>query len=152
MDLCGEIPYENLNGMINPAVPHGRGRTIKGAFYSKFESATLKKMFELISATSSGEHETIFIIEYHSVSKLLSVPANETAFVRKDAGNIIFIDSWKTDTPENTTIGRANTKELSNIVVESQRALVGDNNQGYGNYGKLSRTFLRAQVTDTGSR
>ncbi|KII95942.1 hypothetical protein PLICRDRAFT_34892 [Plicaturopsis crispa FD-325 SS-3] len=137
-DHSGELPYEKLNGMQNPGVPHGYASYMKGVFQLAPDPASIRvaRARALAILASHPEFKEVnLLFEYFSLAKINSFPENGTAFRRGPAGNVLILLKWEGRSAETQTKAREFAQELAGIIVQGQTELLGKGaSVGYGNY------------------
>ncbi|PSR79946.1 hypothetical protein PHLCEN_2v6847 [Hermanssonia centrifuga] len=129
VDMSKEIPFEELNSMLNANAVPGRNYYMKGALLSKspLEDLSLSILTRVVQASSSGELTTFVGLEYFPHGKINSVPADATPYRRDLTGGVAIIVSWDDDTPEKSKRAAKEAREIA--------SLIGPEGEGYGNYG-----------------
>jgi hypothetical protein len=84
----------------------------------------------------SEVHPVVFF-EYFPFKKIQSVPNGTCAFQRPEFNHGIVLSTWKNNTPENLTLARSIGRDIASIVAIGQQEYIGQDVQGYGNYGTL---------------
>ncbi|KAJ3478120.1 hypothetical protein NLI96_g9981 [Meripilus lineatus] len=138
-DLTGEIPYENLNGMMLEIATPGLNYYMKGyTLQPQLAKDLIPKVLSRITELSSdGIHNYIAVLlEFVSQSKINSVPKDATPYPRTLTGNAVVVIQWdKLDTPEKLRLAKHAAQEVTKLMPE------GD---GYSNYSCEATTTTEA--------
>jgi len=129
---AGEMPYEQLNGVQNAQLQHGDAHYMKGVTQTKLPVDAFQSILDLVVPVSpkEGEPELAVIAEYHGLKKMLSVPAEATAFRRVPGNNVLLLATWKKLNQENTKLAHDGIKSLADLIASSNTG----RSTGYGNY------------------
>ncbi|TCD62945.1 hypothetical protein EIP91_006208 [Steccherinum ochraceum] len=128
MDHCGNVPYEQVNGITNPLADWGRNYYFKGVLLSKKPSDDVNpKVFdEVIKAVSSSpDHMAATVLEYFPHNKINSLPADSAPYRRDLTGNTLIIVQWQDDTPEKSRKAKEIVYAVADVLPKGE---------GYGNY------------------
>ncbi|KAI0356536.1 FAD-binding domain-containing protein [Trametes cingulata] len=131
VDMCKEIPYEELNAMQNHITAPGQNVYMKGAFApKKFPRALMPKVFRRVAELSEPEGYFVGILmEYFPLHKANSVPDDATAYRRALPPNVLCAIYAKKDGEEALNYARDAARELIGLFADRP-----DDNMGYGNY------------------
>ncbi|TDL29770.1 FAD-binding domain-containing protein [Rickenella mellea] len=139
MDMCREIPYEELNSMLhtqNTFATPGRNAYMRGVVWREPRIDTFAAELEKVTEFSAdGTYQVTVLFEYFQLAKVNSRGPDATAFrSRGPQLNVLCVAYWVNDTPEKSAKGRAIAHELNNIVesFESEQPLEHENS-GYTN-------------------
>jgi len=105
---------------------------MKGVTQSKLPVEAFQALLDLVVPPSpkEGEPELAVIAEYHSLQKMLSVPAGTTAFRRVTGNNVLLLSTWKKESQENTKLAYDGIRSLVDLIASSDTG----GSTGYGNY------------------
>ncbi|THH20032.1 hypothetical protein EUX98_g8659 [Antrodiella citrinella] len=124
-DWTGEIPYEQLNSMMNPiAVPEAHHSCKKVPFGDKPSQQfnhNIRKAF--VDISSSTDYYVALLQVYIPRSKINSVPADATPCRRDLPGESIAHVQWKDDTPEKSQGARAVCQTLVTVLSHGGRSV-----------------------------
>lgn len=134
LDDTREIPYEQLNALLNDVFFHGqymywRTTSQKSPHY---ETAA-KLLTEVDRIASETTLKPSIMFEYHHVGKLMSVPTSSTPFRRQPTHTVICSFRWDKDTPGNLDIARESSAKFIEIVKEGQPGVTESQSLGYSN-------------------
>ncbi|CAA7266220.1 unnamed protein product [Cyclocybe aegerita] len=139
-DASKEMPYENLNTLINPMADHGHGQYMKGVMIQEFHQSTVTKIHQRLAemyAESAGAFRMSVLYQLFAHDKVDAIPQETTAFRReKGITNALVLFDWDHD-PQNdrTDQARKYVHELCELALEGQP---GETKQGekigYSNY------------------
>ncbi|OCB90853.1 FAD-binding domain-containing protein [Sanghuangporus baumii] len=148
LDLCpvdttGEVQYEQMNGLQNDKVPHGRDYYFEGVVQKRYSASIAKKV--------DNNLIEVEITDFYSPfqGKVNSVADNAMAFnLRGAESNIFTITAWDDDSQEAAARGKEATYAVTDTVSSSEGRIVGSK-RSYGNYigdeklnaERLKRTF-----------
>jgi len=127
-DTAKEIPYEQVNAMLNPMAEWGANYYFKGALLSPKPSQDLiahkQQRFGTIAAASPGFTITM-MHEYFPHGKINSFPSNAAPYRRDLNGNMLVVVTWKDDSPESSL----KAKEIAHACTD-----MAPPGEAYGNY------------------
>ncbi|KZP07477.1 hypothetical protein FIBSPDRAFT_1052937 [Athelia psychrophila] len=135
-DTSKEIPYEELNALHNPQLPHGRCTYMKGVKWTKprLEVAS-KVMDEVIELSAKRLDMTMScLFEYFGLKQVCSVPDDATASIRSPYFNVLNIIRWDENTEENAVFSRNASRKVTDIAISGNVELEDKASGGYGNY------------------
>jgi hypothetical protein len=120
---------------------------MKGIRITKPHFEVVEKAFEtLIRLTEDRPDITVScMFEYHSLSKICSVPNDATAFIRVPYPNTLNIFRWTEDTDENLNFVREASREITDILAKGNG---GAEIARYGNYGVLFTKSMKVNAGD----
>jgi hypothetical protein len=136
-DMCAEVPYEGVNGLNNPMVPHGFNRYTKSIFISRSQKEATPKIVERWQALSGDNSPVQFMVfhEYFVGKKISSVPSDATAFFhRQKTSHALCLVTWKENTPENFQLARKGSRQLVEPSADAENTSL---EICYGNYCKM---------------
>ncbi|TCD60114.1 hypothetical protein EIP91_010702 [Steccherinum ochraceum] len=127
VDMATEIPYENLNGILNAFSDHGANYFMKGTVLDKKPSLEMtQEMFDKVMSLSKvGEMSAMIAFEYVSHAKVHKVSPDETPYNRTLPGNGIIIIKWEDDDPKKYKIARDAAHAIADLTPKGE---------AYGNY------------------
>jgi hypothetical protein len=107
---------------------------MKGVTQTKLPVEAFQSILDLVVPVSKKEDEPelAVIAEYHGLKKMLSVPAEATAFRRVPGNNILLLATWKKQNQENTKLAYDGIKSVVDLIASSDTG----GSTGYGNYSK----------------
>ncbi|KAF8055232.1 hypothetical protein FPV67DRAFT_872584 [Lyophyllum atratum] len=129
-DTSKEMPYEELNALLNFAVYHGQGVYFKAVAQYRPEYPPIAKAFEGVVNSSDSNFKTSITYEYFPLAKINSVHKDETAFRRDRTPAVLVAAFWKEDSEEMTERARGVVRGLARIVTADQPEL----DLGYSNH------------------
>ncbi|KZP17094.1 FAD-binding domain-containing protein [Athelia psychrophila] len=138
-DTTKEIPYEELNALTNPSVPHGRCTYMKGVRWTKPRFEIISKVMDEVVklSTERPDLEMSCIFEFFGLKKACSVPNDATACIRSPYCNVLNILRWDENTEENLVFARDASRKVTDIAISGNVELEDKASAGYGNYGKF---------------
>ncbi|TFK28951.1 FAD-binding domain-containing protein [Coprinopsis marcescibilis] len=121
-DGAKEIPYEQLNGLQNAMVDHGRCYYLKGTTQ---KTPNVTSMSDILVKLAQGAQEGHFapaaLHEYFNLDKVNTVSDSVTAFRRGLDPGVLIVLSWDSDvSAEKTDKARAFANEIVEIVARGQ--------------------------------
>ena len=134
--MTKERPYEELNTLINPQVPHGNCYYLKGSSHTTPDEDLMGQVIgKAVEISNGGKFRPGVLFEYFSLEKVNSVPVPATAFRRDLTSNILMQLIWDGKYPERTGEARVVMKDMVDMVLTAQ-GMLGDGAQtAYTNYG-----------------
>ncbi|KAF5378483.1 hypothetical protein D9615_007138 [Tricholomella constricta] len=147
-DSTKEMPYEEINTLVNPLAFHGQGIYMKGSAHREPNYQSIAKAYEIVEQVSSPEFKMNIIFEYFPLGKITSVPPGTTAFRRDPTPAALVIGFWQENTEANTERARALAHELSRIVTGDQTGVTATQKMGYSNYDAEAVTGEKEAVPD----
>jgi hypothetical protein len=107
---------------------------MKGVTQTKLPVKAFQSILDLVVPVSAQEDEPdlAVIAEYHGLKKMLSVPAETTAFRRLPGNNVLLLATWKKLNQENSKLASDGIKSLVDLIGSSDTGA----STGYGNYSK----------------
>lgn len=150
LNTTAEIPYPELNAMINPANTHGERKIFKGAsFVAPLDPAFFQSVFDdyVHFLTEIPGVSATIIFEYVTTDKICTVPHSATAFANRGPyQNALICPRW-TDAMHDQAC-KAWVKEMAGKFVEEtkrgksedeKKKIEAEGVKQYGNYdSKLS--------------
>ncbi|KAL5487869.1 hypothetical protein ACEPAI_5977 [Sanghuangporus weigelae] len=139
LDLCpidttGEVPYEQMNGLQNDKVPHGRNYYFQGVVQKQYSASIAKKAYERMCEVSSEDLIVSLVFEFYPLQKVNSVADNAMAFnLRGAESNIFTITAWDDDSQEAAERGKEATYAVTDVVSNTECRTAGSK-RSYGNY------------------
>ncbi|KAI9465877.1 FAD-binding domain-containing protein [Lactarius psammicola] len=135
MDTCKEIPFEELNGLQNFNVPHGKNYYMKGVFSSGLQADVADKLVSRLPQLSAESGVNFFVVhECVPTNKILAVPNHATAHIRGPRINILILATWDSKDTNILDTVRDAANELGRILVQAEKIIPESLNVGYGNY------------------
>ncbi|ETW78593.1 hypothetical protein HETIRDRAFT_419847 [Heterobasidion irregulare TC 32-1] len=135
VDLCKEIPYEELNTLQNDGVAPGSNYYMKSVFVSGPQPDVAEDILShLDTLTEKHKLRVIFIYEFFPVNKVLSVPTEATAYVRRPRLSTMVLVRWDNDGSDKLADVRLAATELTNLALSAENKVPPAENTGYGNY------------------
>ncbi|KAF8592488.1 FAD-binding domain-containing protein [Ramaria rubella] len=140
-DFASEVPYENLNGLQNQNLVHGRNAYMASDFISYDH-----EVFEYVTSASSVHptHSTLppFDVlvgyEFMPLGKICAVPADAMAYrSRGPQPNVALLVFWDKEEQDGSGLQHARgfCKELAKVIEATEERQPYENeNEGYGNY------------------
>ncbi|KAG6854176.1 hypothetical protein C0991_009828 [Blastosporella zonata] len=148
LDDTKEIPYEELNDMLNPKFFHGQCVYFKGLAHSKPEYKVASKAFEKIISGSDSELNMTVGYEYFPLGKIGAQPKDKTAFRRDPTPSVVIAGIWKEDSPAATERAKHIVHELAAIITGGYSDLTRAQRCGYSNYDNEAVTGEKEAVPD----
>jgi hypothetical protein len=147
--MTKERPYEELNTLTNPQVPHGNCYYLKGSSHTTpSEDLMAQVVGKAAEISNAGKFRSAFLFEYFSLEKVNSVPVSATAFRRDLSSNILMQLVWDGKYPERTGEARVVMKDMVDIVLKAQGMLNQGAQTAYTNYGHGKSTKVPALSGD----
>ncbi|KAI0294635.1 FAD-binding domain-containing protein [Multifurca ochricompacta] len=138
VDGAREIPFEQLNGIMNETFAHGYGYYLKSVFQSSPRAHVVKSVFEKITqlnAAPGNEIEHGYLFEYVPHHTVMTLPENATSHLRSHRGMTGSALKWTNNTPAVEQAAKKAARELTDIVaIAEAQASDGKSNSGYGNF------------------
>ncbi|KAG5643862.1 hypothetical protein DXG03_009546 [Asterophora parasitica] len=147
-DLTKEVPYEELNALLNPILFHGQGIYQKGFAHQKPHYQSTAEAYEKVIDVSTPDFTINLVFEYFPLKKITSVPFGTTAFRRDATPGVLVLGVWKEDSEANTERARTVASELAQIITSAQRGMTEAQSFGYGNYDAEGVTGEKETVPD----
>ncbi|KAJ3507216.1 hypothetical protein NLJ89_g6437 [Agrocybe chaxingu] len=139
-DASKEMPYENLNTLINPMADHGQGQYMKGVMVKELQLPTITKIHKRLTemhAESEGAFRMSVLYQLFAHDKVDAIAQETTAFRReKGITNALVLFDWDHD-PQNdrTDQARKYVHELCELALEGQPGKTKQGGKiGYSNY------------------
>ncbi|KAI0052753.1 FAD-binding domain-containing protein [Auriscalpium vulgare] len=133
MDMSREIPYEELNGLQNHLMPHGRNYYMKGIYTSGPSVPVSEELLQRVAALSAAHGITLFLaFEFFPTGKILTIPNDATAHIRGARVSTLIFSAW--DDGDKLPAVRASANELMDVILKGETKLSERENTGYGNY------------------
>ncbi|EAU82727.1 FAD binding domain-containing protein [Coprinopsis cinerea okayama7 len=119
VDGTKEIPYEKLNAILTPMVPHGKGRYLRAIGHKEPDlTSTLLFLQKASEITKQGTFKLLALHEYRSNAKINSVPMEGTAFRRTPAQSIFFFATWDKPTGDQTELSKKARQLIDEAINE----------------------------------
>lgn len=138
VNLTREMPYKEVNAMLNNVSTHGDRKTQKGAAFTiplsnKLSQQILEGYLKMITEIPDAV-KTIILFEFFSQKQVNKVPQTAMSFAnRGEHYNILFSTRWVGE--QNDSPCREWTRHMAQMVVQSQEVeRSGDGVGQYGNY------------------
>lgn len=115
---------------------HGSNYYLKSVFQSGPRPDVVKSVFNRVCELNSAPGNDMqhnYLFEYIPHRAVLAVPEDGTAFLRSPRCKTLCLVKWAQKSPSNKDAARRAARELTNIVVEVEAQVSGENNSGYGN-------------------
>lgn len=141
VDLTREMPYRDVNAMLNTVSTHGDRKTQKGSAYTVPLSLTLAedllREYSAFVTNNPDAVKTIILMEFFSQRQVNKVDQSAMAFAnRGEHYNILFSTRWVR--PQNDKLCRDWTRRVAQKVNDAFHQQPGVGVGEYGNYdGKL---------------
>ncbi|KAJ3554252.1 hypothetical protein NP233_g12461 [Leucocoprinus birnbaumii] len=151
VDLAKEIPYEVLNSLQNPMVPHGNGVYWKGVAHDGPVFEPIAKAHEKVVEIIKGRTFMVnTIYEWIPLKKINSFPASEAAYRRSHSPNCLIIVGWlgKTNLAAKVDEARPLAYQIAACVAGGELNLKDSKSQGYTNYDPEGITGDKDEVKD----
>lgn len=98
----------------------------------------------MVELTEGSKVRILMNFEYFPMDKVMSVPAEETAFLRKRFGNVLSIVRWDDNTIENFEFARSASHQLTGIATKANSEVTDPH--FYSNYGESIRDKCQYQA------
>ncbi|EJD01261.1 FAD-binding domain-containing protein [Fomitiporia mediterranea MF3/22] len=117
VDHTSEIPYENMNALMNHVVHPGQSVYLKGAKFSAIQPDQATDVLEKIAElTTDGNFRFACILEMVPTAVVNSVPGNATAMPNRTfQKNVLLMCLWDDNTPENQKAGKEKVYIIGNL-------------------------------------
>ena len=153
--MCKEIPYEELNALQvratqsalsasasrisqlkqNDGVAPGSNYYMKSIFVSGPQPDVAEDILShLDTLTEKHKLRMLFIYEFFPIKKVLSVPTEATAYVRRPRLSTMVLVRWDNDGSDKLADVRLAATELTNLALSAENKVPPAENTGYGNY------------------
>ncbi|TCD64600.1 hypothetical protein EIP91_003865 [Steccherinum ochraceum] len=134
-DWASEIPYEQLNGMMNSHAEWGANYHAKGVLLCDQPSQQLNRIVhqKLMETASDPSLNVAILHEYFPHWKINSRPADATPYRRDLPGNVLVRVQWKDNAPDKAQIAREIVRQLTMLMPQGE---------GYGNYSDVPSTSV----------
>jgi len=133
VDGAKDRPYEELNGLQNPDLYHGRSYYVSGtAQHDSNPEVTLALMKQVAEIDAAGVFWPAVIHEFLSVEKVNTVASDVTPFRRQLTSNVLVVLAWD-GAPEKT----AEAREIAHGIkrrVNAGQSVANADYIGYTNY------------------
>ena len=134
-DIIGPMPYLAMQGMFDPALPHGTRCYIKSHYIDELSDDVIRAIHENTPKTPPGRSQSFLIQMGGAVSR---VPDNATAFAGRGAAfQTMFVGIWEDDA------GRAPTVQWARDFSKSIEPF------GHGSYVNLTEEMKGAELERT---
>ncbi|KAJ3534571.1 hypothetical protein NM688_g7115 [Phlebia brevispora] len=134
VDGARDIPYEQLNTLINENAEPGRFAWMRGALRdTPLKSLSLEIFDHVAHISESGEYVAFMITEFIPHKKINGVPPEKTPYRRDLPGNACAVVHWDVNTPQAAAKAQQLTDELA--------AMVRTSGMSYGNYSPDSEVL-----------
>jgi hypothetical protein len=153
-DTCRELPYEQLNTLINHMAEYGKYRYVKAVREDDLDTRVISQEFSrFLSLPERPGVNLTLIREYIPTQKILSVARDATAFSQRDTKNhVVVLSTWEDNYEENFKFVKEASNDLLSLTVQSGASKEKNNYFGYGNYCISSDLFTFAATHSTISR
>ncbi|KAI0046096.1 FAD-binding domain-containing protein [Auriscalpium vulgare] len=142
-DMCKAMPYDQVNAIQDPWVPHGGNYYLKSVSLprpsAKMAVQIRDAVYEL--AKSNPDIHITFIFEHWSLVNVLSVPPEATAFNRARSLSTMMSIKYDNDTPDSLRRVREIADKLTQIAIGDAKA-----NVGYANYNSDAPSHFAANA------
>ncbi|KAF5361195.1 hypothetical protein D9758_009025 [Tetrapyrgos nigripes] len=130
LNSTGEVPYEQMNSLMNADYDHGHCRYMRGFFQPEIDVVRTRKVagrireFDLKPNHNRGSsidpkadnYVVTVVYEYVPLEKRDTVPLETTAFPRESANNGFIVVTWQENTPENWAWAKKMAEELLRLL------------------------------------
>jgi len=150
-DTLKEVPYEQVNGLMNPMALHGLNYYIRSTYISSIKPSAALAVLDRIGeiAPATGFHLVYF---FELIPLYNNKPSTEMAFTRWDPKiSTMALAAWKEDGPGKLDRARGVLEELVKTLLKEEDKLPasGTTNIGYANY--VSSEDVAVEVTNARS-
>ncbi|KAJ3519754.1 hypothetical protein NM688_g9255 [Phlebia brevispora] len=127
VDTRQEMPYKNMNTVLNGMAEHGRCCWMRGVLMDETSRMLTPEIFDkVISYSEDGKFDTALMFEFLPHGKINAISPHETPYCRHLPGNALSLVQWNENTPENAAKGLDLATKISSLVKVPGEA--------YGNY------------------
>ncbi|KAG6897622.1 hypothetical protein C0992_012851 [Termitomyces sp. T32_za158] len=145
VDNTKEIPYEELNEMMNFVMYPGQGVYMKGVAQTEPKYSSIDKAFDKVIRESDNEFRLSVLYEYFPSEKIRAQPKDKTAFRRDVTLPMCIMCTWQGDSQEMVERARRSSREMFEIVKVGNPQLTEAQSTGYTNHGEESFSPVRIQ-------
>ena len=119
----------------NDGVAHGGNYYMKSVFVSGPQPDITEDILSHLDAlTEKHKLRMLFNYEFFPIKKVLSVPIEATAYVRRPRLSTMVFVSWDNDSSDKLADVRLAATELLNLALSAENKISPAENTGYGNY------------------
>ncbi|KAJ7576961.1 FAD-binding domain-containing protein [Mycena floridula] len=142
LDTCKEIPYHQVNALMDEQNPYGGNHYMKGLFVSEpLRQGAQEALDTIVRLSTKEEADIMFLFEYLPMAKINAVPKAAVSHIRGYRVNCLALASWKTSTDvKKLEKIRDAVHEISDIIMSNEKNIPKDLNTGYGNYASAEVT------------
>ncbi|KAL5487872.1 hypothetical protein ACEPAI_5980 [Sanghuangporus weigelae] len=136
LDHTAEIPYENLNAMLNQTAFPGQCVYMKGVTFSSLKPNDAETLLGKVTELNpDGTCQMATILEYFSLGKINTISNNAMAMNNRSfQNNALTSCRWDSNTPENQEIGKKKVRATAELVTSFANDSDAADKRAYGNY------------------